>query len=292
MSWLDLRRFAGPAAAGALLLAGCGGKAQPHASSSLEPHPDATTAAPTVSTAATTGAVSTRVAAPSTTTSRPKAPAGSRQPLAAPTTSLVPTAGAKPSPIAPGTYGYRQSGSFAVGGSGSQYPPDGVLVVDQPGAGGVQQTHRVVDPHTGTDSTLAFHPDGEFLLTQVVRAGTSSQSQQFTCKFSPPMATPPWPVAVGETYGGHGECDNFTADITGRVTDTRSVPLDGGSVKAFILDLVITTHGQVESTATESDWWAPATGLLVHSEYHQQGRYGLFSYSQDLTSDLQSARPR
>ncbi len=105
------------------------------------------------------------------------------------------------------------------------------------------------------------------------------------------MPAPPWPP-VGVTFTGHGDRGNFTVDVSGRITGSRSVTLaDGTAVAAVVIDSSITTHGQVESSVTETDWFAPSLRLSVHTETRGGGTYGFVSYRTDMTADLESARP-
>jgi hypothetical protein len=191
-----------------------------------------------------------------------------------------------PAPTATGTYKYRQSGQSTIAGNATPVPAEGTLKVDPAGSDGTQVWHRVTDASRGpADTTLAFRPDGVFLVS------TTQGGGQLTCTFSPPLAAPPWPPAVGKTASGQANCGAFTMEVSSRTESTRQVTLDGASVQVFVVSSTITTRGQVESTGTEVDWYAPSLRLNVHIEVHAKGGGGAVPFSSDQTSDLVSARP-
>jgi len=197
-----------------------------------------------------------------------------------------------PAPARAGTYRMRQSGSTTIGTSTQHPPPEGTLKIDPGGADGKQVWHRVVDPNQASnDTTLAFRSDGMFIVQTVLRQGSGGQQLTFTCNFDPGIPAPPWPPAVGKTYGGHGDCGSFTTDVSGRITGSRQVALDGKSIEVFVAETTITTHGQLESTGRQVNWFAPSLRLSVHDESHQQGTYSVVHFTTDSSADLESANP-
>jgi hypothetical protein len=253
----------------------------------------ATTTSSTESTTSTTAAVaatSTTVAGAvpragvATTTPRGPVPAG----------STSPGGGAKggPAPAVAGKYRYKQSGKTTIGNSSSPVAPEGTLVVDAAKPDGTQVFHRVADPdRASTDTTFAFRSDGVFIKSTTQRQGSGFQSVTFTCNFNPPLPAPPWPPTVGATFAGKADCGSFTTDVKGKVDGTRKVALDGAQVDVFVASISIVTHGQLESTGTSVQWFAPSLRLIVHSEDHTKGAYGPFGFSSDVTSDLVSGKP-
>jgi hypothetical protein len=230
----------------------------------------------------TAGGAATTRRGSTATTSPPATPAPTAAPGVAP-----------PAPAAAGTYRYRQSGSAKVGnGQPSPAPGEGTLKVDAADGAGNQVFHRYLDPNgQPSDTFLAFRPDGVFLTKQILRLAAAGQNFEFTCTFNPPVASPPWPPAVGATFSGKGECGRFTADVSGRISGTRAVQLDGATIETFVIETTVTTSGQLTSTSRLVDWYSKAHRLQVHTESHQEGTYGPFRFTSDLTADLISGRP-
>ncbi|HZT67739.1 MAG TPA: hypothetical protein VFA11_18260 [Acidimicrobiales bacterium] len=273
--------------AAALALAGCGAQTN---------HTAANHTTTTEAGSATTAAAPAGSGASSTTTSTSAHGTGSST-VAPATGSAAPSrssgsAPAGPAPIAAGTYRYRQSGSFTAGTQTGQLPAEGTFVVDPAKPDGTQVTHRYVDPSKPpSDTTLLFRPDGMFIVTTVDRSTTGGQTVSFTCTFNPPLPSPPWPAKVGSTFAGNGNCGSFTAQVNGRVDGTRQVTLDGASVLTYVIDSTIVTHGSLESTINEQDWFDPAIRFSTHVQTQTKGSYGPFQFSGQSTADLESARP-
>jgi len=154
-----------------------------------------------------------------------------------------------------------------------------------------QRWHRVLDENNEIDTTLRFEPNRVGVLQIVFRVRIGGQKTTFTCNFPDPMPAPPWPPTVGATFTGHAECSGFTTDVSGKIESSRTVTLDGSNVGVFVVHATIVTHGQVESTMDEVDWFAPAVGVPTHTEIHQNGTAAGFPFGADVTSDLKSARP-
>jgi hypothetical protein len=97
---------------------------------------------------------------------------------------------------------------------------------------------------------------------------------------------------VGKTLSGHANCDpGFTTDVTGKVTDTKQTTLDGKSYTVYVIESTITTHGSLESTTTQVNWFAPDLRMTLHDESHSSGTYQSFSFTSDQTDDLVSGKP-
>lgn len=207
-----------------------------------------------------------------------------------PTTGAPPPSGAA-APVAAGTYRYRQSGRQTAGPSSSDAPGEGTLTVDRADSSGVQQWRRVVAPGKwSADSTIAFTGGGPMLRATTLRNSAGEVSMTSTCTFDPAMPAPPWPLRVGATFSGHAECGDFTVDVSGSVTGTRDVVIDGATRTTFVVSSRLTTRGHVESTGTQVDWYDPASRLPVHVETEQRGTYGVVEFEQRLTSDLLSLK--
>lgn len=274
-------------AAGALVLAGCGGSAK-------TAHRGTATSATTSTTGAggspASAAGGSPGSAPGATTTRPPAAGGSGGP-----SSPAAAAGGGPSPAAPGTYHYAQSGSTTIGGSSQPVPAQGTEVVDAPAAGGggtMQVWHAYVDPQQPpSDTTFVYTPTAIAVASEVMRATYGGQTQSYTCTFDPPVPVIGWPVHVGYSFSGAGSCGAFTVTISGQVTGTHIVTIDGASVTTYVISSTYTTKGQVNSTTTETDWFDPASRLDVHMATDTKGSYGVFSFELQSTRDLVSERP-
>jgi hypothetical protein len=204
----------------------------------------------------------------------------------------TPAGKAGPAPAAPGKYRYKQTGKATIGNNTSNVPAEGTLLVDPAKPDGSQVFHRVVDrDRSSTDTTFLFKPDGIFLKATSTQSGSGFQSVSFTCTFNPPVPAPPWPPTVGATFAGKADCGGFTTELKGKVDGARQATVDGAPVDVFVITVAIVTHGQLESSGTEVQWFAPSTRLTVHSETHQKGSYGPFGFSSDVTNDLVSAKP-
>src|SRR5256885_1259224 len=118
------------------------------------------------------------------------------------------------------------------------------------------------------------------LTSATSSAGHGTASKTAPSSTDPPRSTRPptrqaarWPPAVGRTFADHGDCGSFTTDVSSRIESTRTVTVDGQAVDTFVVQSSITTHGQVESTGSQRDWFSPSLRLSVHEESHQQGTF-------------------
>ncbi|MHB1910618.1 MAG: hypothetical protein ACYCTI_01000 [Acidimicrobiales bacterium] len=220
--------------------------------------------------------------APPITGSTPTSPSGATEASTAPT------------PAQPGTYYYRQSGTSTVGTTSQPVPAQGTMVVDAPSHNGSSQTwHRYFDTHQApSDTVLAFGPSGVFITTEIERVDFGGQSTTITCNFAAPgIPTPPWPPAVGKSFTETGQCGTFSATVSGRITSQTTDTVGGDRLTVFVLQSNLVTHGQVQLTATETDWIAPNFRLPVHTQTQSHGTYGIASFSSNTTSDLVSLTP-
>lgn len=225
--------------------------------------------------------VSTEVGAAGGATTTPTASAGASNDAAAPE--------ATPTPLAPGTYRFRQEGSGSGGGQSFDFPDEGKVVVDAANADGTQMTHRYVDPNgEPSDSLLRFGADGMFLLRTTQRQGQN----EISCTFDPPLPMPSWPPTVGGTHEGKAACDGgITVEVTGSITGTREIEIDGARHEAFVADSTITTKGPFTSTTHQVDWFVPELRLSVHTESDTTGKFGEITFEASSVTDLLSAKP-
>ena len=198
-----------------------------------------------------------------------------------------------PLPAKPGTYRYHQTGEATFGTSSQPVPPEGSLKVDPATPDGNQVSHRTVDPNQPpSDTVLAFKNGGVFLVRLVIRANAGGRETAFTCTFDKPLATPPWPPKVGDTYNGHADCGQFTIDVSGRVADQEDFSVQDTKHHTFRLVSALTFHGQLEGSGSQTDLLEPTTSLVLHNESSQSGTYGgVVKFSTHATSNLVSTTP-
>jgi hypothetical protein len=263
-----------------VVLAACGGGGDSKSPTAADG------AAKEATTTSTTVAGATKepaVAAGETTTTGAAAAPPTTTAAAAPA-----TASTGPTPLAPGTYRYKQSGHASGGGQSYDSPPEGTMVADAPGEDGTQVMHRYIDPAgEPSDTTIRFGPDGIFILSTVLRQG----GQEITCTFDEPLPSPAWPPTVGATSAGHADCDMFTTDVASKITGRLPVTIDGTTYDAFVMETTITTSGQVTSKSTQIDHFVAELRLSAHTESNGSGKFGTFEFSSEGTSDLLSATP-
>jgi hypothetical protein len=256
----------------ALLLAACGGDKK----DAKVAKSDATT----TSTTATTIPGETTVAGGSTTTAKATT---TTAPKTGPTRAATTASGA-PAPANSGTYDYNQSGTSTVGA----VPPRGTLAVDPANSSGVQVWHLATDPsQPPNDTTIAFRADGPFITDIVTRA----QGLEYRCHFDAPVPAPPWPATDGKPISGHANCGAISVDVSGSITGHQTATVGGKSLDVVVAKATITTHGQVESTSEQEQWWAPSIRIPTHTHTVTNGRFGAFSFKSDVTTDLVSTTP-
>ncbi|MHB8463591.1 MAG: hypothetical protein ACYDH6_06220 [Acidimicrobiales bacterium] len=268
-----------------LIAAGCGGGGH---SSSVSTGPGAGSS--------TTGgsALSTDTGAPSTTAGAHGSGPTTTPPANHPAPSGTLPPGTKPAaPAAPGTYRYHQSGTTTLGSTTKPVPAEGSVLIDPVTSAGTQTSHRTVDSsQPPSDTVFSFQNGGVFITQLVMRSKIGSQTQTFTCTFTTPLPTPPWPPTVGAAYQGHADCGSFTIDVHGSVTGTKDVNVGGTTHRSFVLASSIVLHGQLEGTGSQNDWVDPATSLLLHEDASQRATYGGFvKLASSTSSDLESLHP-
>jgi hypothetical protein len=211
-----------------------------------------------------------------------------------PTTEAAAPSG--PVPPMAGTYDYAQSGSTTVGSSTTPVPQRGTIVIDPAVSGGPgishQTWHSYVDTNQPpTDTTYRFTPSGIAITSEVIRQSADGQSVTFTCTFATPLQVVPWPIRIGYSFSGTGDCTSFTVTVTGQITSSRQVSVDGEDITVYVIALTASTSGGLTSSDSETQWFAPSLRLLVHDDTNESGNYGPFSFKSDVTRDLLSSHP-
>lgn len=233
------------------------------------------------------GPSSTRTTPPSRSTSTTVRSASGAQAIAA-AASPAPRGSSRAPTLPSGTYHYAQSGSQTFNGTTRSVPAVGVFKIDPVTTGGSQSWHWAVDPsQPPSDRTFLYERGGVFLTHDVERVTGNGTTLSFSCAFSPPMASPPWPPTAGSAFSGHGDCSTFTVDLSGRISGTREVRIGSTDRNVFVVETSVTTHGQVESAGSESDWIDPTDDMPVHIQISQRGTYaGAFPFSSSIVADL------
>jgi hypothetical protein len=135
---------------------------------------------------------------------------------------------------------------------------------------------------------MLFNNSGVFLLSETVPLFSAS------CSFNAPVASPPWPVAVGRTFSGQATCGQgssvSTLSLTGRVAGTASVTVDGAAVNTFLVQTTLTLSGTTLVVA-ETDWYAPSLRLPVKTTVIVTGGVTGYSINSNTTYALNSTRP-
>ena len=272
-----MRRTLGTMAVLALLLAGCGGDKKDVKAKDSDDTTSSTLSSETTTTVAAAGGATTVAGGRSATTARAGATA---------TTASGSSTGKAPVPATPGTYDYAQSGTSTTG----PVAPNGTLKVDPANASGVQVLHRYADPNQPpSDTTVAYRADGPFITDTVTR----QQQFEIKCHFEPPIPAPPWPATDGKPITGKADCGQIKVEVNGSITGHRTTKLDGVDIEVVVATVTIKTTGDIQSTSTETQWWAPSLRLVTHIESHTKGTLGgAFPFESNTTSDLKSSKPR
>jgi len=198
-----------------------------------------------------------------------------------------------PKPVTTGTYTYRQSGSQTIAGMSSGFDPKGTLSVAQPRANGRQTSHMVIDSQQPpSDQTIQFNRHGMFLLASVQRYKFAGHTETIRCHFHPGLPLPPWPLKVGMTFHGSGDCGNIHVSGTGQVISRRTATVGRVAVPVFVIKSTLKTSGGVRSTTTDTEWFSPALRLSVKDVGDTKGKFGPFPFASHFTRTLSSTRPR
>ena len=213
------------------------------------------------------------------------------------TTKNAASSAATLTPATPGTYTYAQSGSLTVAGSTSQDPPTGTVVVQAPTSKGTDTWTQVWENYVNTsqaptDETFLIDPSGFSIESELVQMSYGGQTASFDCTFDQPVLILPWPAKVGYSFSGSGTCGSgIDLTVSGTITGTQPVTLDGTTVTTYVISTAVKTTGQVTSTDNETDWFAPSLRLDAKSQSNESGSYGPFPFSAQVTRTLESGHP-
>jgi hypothetical protein len=162
------------------------------------------------------------------------------------------TAGAKP-----GQYKYALSGTGAFG------PVSGDEVDTIDPANGADQHSSSKDPsgNATSETVLHFQSDGVYLKDLKLIAGVT---KEFV--FDPIGLAVPLPATVGRTWqwGPYTSTDGKTKiSATGKILRTEAVPAGSESVDCVVVELTVTTHGDIETTSTQDLWASQKYNLTI-----------------------------
>ncbi len=249
----------------------------------------------TATSAPTAGATSDTAAAPGTTAGHPGATTGTTKgsggstgtspPATTPRVTTAPSSG--PVPAAPGTYHYNLvSGTSSLTTGTTIMPltvaPQSTLVVSSTGSGTQQWVN------SSTTVNVAFTGAGVYLLAETIPLAST------TCTFNAPVASPPWPLAVGKSFSGQATCGSGSSasslSLQGRVSGTASVVVGGASVATFLVQSTVTLPGTTLVIA-ETDWYAPSLRLPVKSTVIAKGGVTGYLIDSNTTYTLASSLP-
>jgi hypothetical protein len=192
-----------------------------------------------------------------------------------------------PAPAAAGTYHYNLVSGSSVLTTGTTsttlaVAPQSTLVISSTGSGTEQWLG------SATTSNLLFNGSGVFLTSETVAVANT------TCTFNAPVASPPWPVAVGRSFSGQASCGSgssaSTLSLQGHVTGTASVSVGGTVVGTYLVQSTLTLSGTTLVIA-ETDWYAPSLRLPVKSTVLAQGGVPGYTIASNTTYALASVRP-
>jgi hypothetical protein len=188
----------------------------------------------------------------------------------------------------------HQSGTESIGNSNIGVPSESILVIDAANASDQQTWHEYQNPKQPASEsvTLDFRPNGVFVQAITFQYTLSGLTTTFpACKFSQQLAAPLSPIAVGQAYTGAAACGDFTLQANAVVSAQNQVTLDGSTYPAFVITTTIITHGALDSSDTEVEWYSPELRLPLHMEIHAHGSYGPIAFTTNIVGDLESTGP-
>ncbi len=191
----------------------------------------------------------------------------------------------------PGTYTYTQTGSQKAAGFTSSVPPTSTLVVHKATANGEQTSVQKAGGKQVSAQTLQFTSKGMFLVSEVENVLLPGHAETITCTFKPGVPYPPWPLTIGATAQSHTSCGPVSVAAKGDVIGRRTTTVGGTTLTVYVVKVTLTTSGQITSTSTDTEWFAPSLRLVVRDASTISGKYGPFSFTGSFTRTLTSTTP-
>lgn len=171
---------------------------------------------------------------------------------AAAATSTASSVGAKP-----GQYKYALSGTGAFG----PVSGDAVDTVDPANGADQHISSKDANGNASGDTVLHFQSDGVYLKNLKLMAGITKE-----WVFDPIGLAVPLPATVGKTWqwGPYTSTDGKTKiSASGKVLRTEAVPAGSESVDCVVIELTVTTHGDIETTSTQDIWASQKYNLTI-----------------------------
>jgi hypothetical protein len=305
---MSRRRSVITAMVAALLAAACGSTSNqattaPAQRTTTQPGPGETVAPqPATSTKASGGNAATPGANPASTRAQPggggttKKSSKSSQGPAKPAAAKSPSSQAPAFPQA-GTYTYKQSGyeDFCQGQACTRdnLPPTMTTSIryrKRSKSGGTIVLSSKPSSHRTDRVTIVFDSK-DAGVTQVV-SQFSVPPLQSTSAFSPnpPMQVLRFPLQSGMQWSGSWS-GNTSGKYTVHVLGTSHMTVGGRSVTAYRIARTLDLSGDVQGHDAVTQWFDPATGIVVKSIDNAtfQNQYG--SYRSKSTTELSSGGP-
>jgi hypothetical protein len=264
-----------------LALAGCSSKAKPSANGAQSP-----------SASASPGSASSAQRSPSP---KPDASGTSAAPSVSTHSTSKPQVFGGAVVPAPGTYHYSQSGSVQAGPFNFAADPKGTLAigapVDDSGAKREQQ-ERAYSSDWSQEQILLFRSTGVYIKSVTSRFGSGGFAQADTCTPSHPLKAIALPLVVGNSWSDSATCGGRTITVSGKVSRTETRTVGGVRVATDVVNIVTHQTGNgYNVTLNLTMWIAPKYGLSVHATQTGSGTARGYSFTQNLTEDLDRLTP-
>ena len=264
--------------------AGCGGGSDDESTRASE---DRTT---TTASSLAAGSTTTAQAAGASTSST----AAPRSTVAPASTTTTTTAGgsAQASGAAtfprPGTYRYTSTGTFTASiGLPQARNGEATLTVDP--ANGTDQHSVKAAPGRSTDQVLRLDGGNVYLVS--LRLTESGFTKEF--RPEPPGLALPAGAGPGRTWSWQATSTDGQTQVSSsfRAVRTETVTVGTAQVEALVVEVTLSTTGDVMLTSTQTMWTVPRRGLIVRQDDATQGRLGVITFTSNASDRLVALDP-
>ena len=269
------------------LAAGCGDDGPDDDSARASEDRTTTTESPSTAASSTTAAQPAG-SAPSTTTPRSTV----AQTATSTTTTTAAGGPAQASGAAafprPGTYRYTTTGTFVASlGLPQSRNGEATLVVDP--ASGTDQHSVKTAPGRGTDQVLRLDGGNVYLVS--LRLTESGVTKEF--RPQPPGLALPAGASPGRTWSWQATSTDGQTQVSSsfRAVRTETVTVGGAQVEALVVEVSLTTTGDVTLTSTQTAWTVPRLGLIVRQDDATQGKLGVITFNSSSSDRLVALDP-
>ncbi|MGH9179604.1 MAG: hypothetical protein ACRD0N_13745 [Acidimicrobiales bacterium] len=246
----------------------------------------------------TTTTTTTSAAAIPTTTAQPAGSSTSstatpRSTVAQATTTTTAAAGSAQASGAatfprPGTYRYTSTGTFTASiGLPQTRNGEATLTVDP--ANGTDQHSVKAAPGRSTDQVLRL--DGGNVHLVSLRLTESGFTKEF--RPQPPGLALPAGAAPGRTWSWQASSTDGQTQVSSsfRAVRTETVTVGTAQVEALVVEVALSTAGDIALTSTQTMWAVPRLGLIVRQDDATQGRLGAITFTSNASDRLISLDP-